>query len=33
MGTDVWADGAEEAALRLVEEAGIPSSPTAWAAE
>ncbi len=25
MGTDVWADGAEEAALRLVEEAGIPS--------
>jgi len=25
LGTDVWADGAEEAALRLVEEAGIPS--------
>ncbi len=24
MGTDVWADGAEDAALRLVEEAGIP---------
>ena len=24
LGTDVWADGAEEAALRLVEEAGIP---------
>jgi acetolactate synthase-1/2/3 large subunit len=25
MGTDVWADGAEEAALRLVEETGIPA--------
>jgi acetolactate synthase-1/2/3 large subunit len=25
MGTDVWADGAEEAALRLVEETGIPT--------
>ncbi|MEO7421218.1 MAG: acetolactate synthase [Ornithinibacter sp.] len=25
MGTDVWADGAEEAALRLVEEAGLPA--------
>jgi len=25
LGTDVWADGAEEAALRLVEEAGIPT--------
>ena len=25
LGTDVWADGAEEAALRLVEHAGIPS--------
>ena len=25
LGTDVWADGAEEAALRLVEEAGIPA--------
>lgn len=25
MGTDVWADGAEEAALRLVEEAGLPT--------
>src|SRR6195952_4821020 len=25
MGTDVWADGAEEAALRLVEEAGVPA--------
>ena len=24
LGTDVWADGAEDAALRLVEEAGIP---------
>ena len=24
MGTDVWADGAEEAALRLVEETGVP---------
>jgi acetolactate synthase-1/2/3 large subunit len=24
LGTDVWADGAEEAALRLVEETGIP---------
>ena len=24
LGTDVWADGAEEAALRLVEEAGLP---------
>jgi DNA-binding IclR family transcriptional regulator len=24
MGTDVWADGAEEAALRLVEETGLP---------
>ncbi len=25
LGTDVWADGAEEAALRLVDEAGIPA--------
>src|SRR5436190_36283 len=25
LGTDVWADGAEDAALRLVEEAGIPA--------
>ena len=25
LGTDVWADGAEEAALRLVEDAGIPA--------
>jgi acetolactate synthase I/II/III large subunit len=25
LGTDVWADGAEEAALRLVEQAGIPA--------
>ncbi|NYD41209.1 acetolactate synthase [Nocardioides panaciterrulae] len=25
LGTDVWADGAEEAALRLVEEAGLPA--------
>jgi acetolactate synthase-1/2/3 large subunit len=25
MGTDVWADGAEEAALRLVEETGLPT--------
>jgi acetolactate synthase-1/2/3 large subunit len=25
MGTDVWADGGEEAALRLVEETGIPA--------
>ena len=25
LGTDVWADGAEEAALRLVEEAGLPT--------
>ncbi len=25
MGTDVWADGAEEAALRLVEETGVPT--------
>ncbi len=25
LGTDVWADGAEEAALRLVEEVGLPS--------
>ena len=25
MGTDVWADGAEEAALRLVEETGVPA--------
>jgi acetolactate synthase-1/2/3 large subunit len=25
IGTDVWADGAEEAALRLVEEAGLPA--------
>ncbi len=25
LGTDVWADGAEEAALRLVEEAGVPA--------
>lgn len=25
LGTDVWADGAEEAALRLVEEIGIPT--------
>jgi acetolactate synthase-1/2/3 large subunit len=25
LGTDVWADGAEEAALRLVEETGIPT--------
>src|ERR1700712_4329030 len=24
LGTDVWADGAEDAALRLVEEAGLP---------
>src|SRR5436190_4356559 len=24
LGTDVWADGAEEAALRLVEDAGLP---------
>lgn len=25
LGTDVWADGAEQAALRLVEEAGLPA--------
>ena len=25
LGTDVWADGAEDAALRLVEEAGLPT--------
>jgi acetolactate synthase-1/2/3 large subunit len=25
LGTDVWADGAEEAALRLVEQAGLPA--------
>src|SRR4051794_20652340 len=25
LGTDVWADGAEDAALRLVEEAGLPA--------
>jgi acetolactate synthase-1/2/3 large subunit len=25
LGTDVWADGAEEAALRLVEETGVPA--------
>ncbi|WP_030482731.1 acetolactate synthase [Nocardioides aequoreus] len=25
LGTDVWADGAEEAALRLVEDAGLPT--------
>ncbi len=25
LGTDVWADGAEEAALRLVEQAGVPA--------
>ncbi|MEZ5097244.1 MAG: thiamine pyrophosphate-dependent enzyme [Nocardioides sp.] len=25
LGTDVWADGAEEAALRLVEESGLPA--------
>jgi thiamine pyrophosphate-dependent acetolactate synthase large subunit-like protein len=27
LGTDVWADGAEEAALRFVEEAAIPAIP------
>ena len=33
LGTDVWADGAEEAALRLVERPRHPRrSPTAWAA-